>query len=126
MIRNMPVYVRGTENHRRVFHQDPDCRQLTKKPSRGEPQDLLEVEIADLRFQRPCLTCYPDAPRARAARRFCKKCNTNTARACRHNGGIKVLKEYTWKSSTVLHDAGETYVKVSYVWPDALRHYLSS
>lgn len=120
----MSVFVLGEkEFSRRVFHKTKDCYKIKKIPPRGERQKLYEVEIDDLRFQTPCLVCYPDAPRARSSRRYCKTCNST--RACAHNGGVPVPVERAWRKETVYHEVGETVTQTVYVWPEKVRHYIS-
>lgn len=73
--------------HGARFHKSPDCRQLTKKPARGEPHRLISMELDEVENQ-PCRTCYPDVPRLKILRRYCRVCESDSA--CEHNGGIYV------------------------------------
>src|SRR5215468_7977806 len=81
------VWMRDDPKHRYRFHRDPDCWQLNKKPSRGEHRDLIQVELSEI-AARPCLDCYPDAPRIKIRHRYCPDCDS--VYACEHNGGIAV------------------------------------
>lgn len=81
------VWLRDDPKHRTRFHRIPDCKQLRKKPAKGEPHDLISVDLNEI-YVRPCKTCYPDAPRVKIIKRYCKKCRSATA--CKHNGGIQV------------------------------------
>jgi hypothetical protein len=82
------VWVRDDQWQRTRFHRSPDCRQLQKRPSRGEHKKLLYLDLEDV-VVRPCLTCYPDAPRLNIVKRYCADCGSR--RACAHNGGIEVV-----------------------------------
>lgn len=97
----MPVvWVRADPKRRTRFHRSPDCRQLTKNPSRGEHHPLVALDLNDVGF-RPCKTCYPDAPRVKFRRAYCPTCDSKYA--CRHNGGVLIIDR-----------AGRRY----WVWPD--------
>lgn len=109
-----------------MFHREADCFHITKKPPRGERGVLREVDLDEIRDQRPCLRCYPDAPRATFLRRYCPTCNTSQTRPCPHNGGIRVFYDVTYKTSTLYREAGETFTREKWVWPDRLRHYMSA
>ena len=82
------VWVREHPKRRRRFHASPDCRQLRKGPSRGEAQRLLAVDLNDIDI-RPCLTCYPDAPRVVIFKAYCPICESR--RPCAHNGAVQVI-----------------------------------
>lgn len=81
------VWIRADPYHETRFHRTTTCRQLRKRPASGEPRPLLEVDIHDVDV-RPCLTCYPDAPRLKLTKRYCEVCDSKSP--CQHNGGIKV------------------------------------
>ena len=82
------VWMRDDQFGRRTrFHRVPTCRQLQKRPSRGEKNDLIQVDLKDAGV-RPCLTCYPDAPRYNLLKRWCEVCGTRNA--CEHNGGVLI------------------------------------
>src|SRR5262245_60864134 len=82
------VWVRDDAWQRTRFHRDPSCWQLTKKPSRGTTKTLLCLDLEDV-VVRPCLTCYPDAPRLNIIHRYCHECRSRYP--CTHNGGIEVV-----------------------------------
>jgi hypothetical protein len=82
------VWVRNDPKHRTRFHRSPACRQLTKRPSRGQHLDLVQTDL-ELVHVRPCRTCYPDAPYLEIRKRYCQVCDTK--HACRHNGGTEVI-----------------------------------
>lgn len=84
------VWVRDDQWQRTRFHRSPDCRQLRKKPSRGTTKTLFSIDLEDV-VVRPCLTCYPDAPRLDIIKRYCAICRSRLA--CAHNGGIEVVTE---------------------------------
>jgi len=81
------VWVREDPKFRTRFHRVPDCRQLTKKPSRGLHHDLAQVDL-ELVHVRPCRTCFPDAPHLVIRKRYCPVCDTK--HACSHNGGVLI------------------------------------
>lgn len=95
------VWIREDPFRATRFHRTPDCHNLRKRPANGQPHKLLEVDL-DLVGVRPCLTCYPDAPRIKVAKRYCKKCRSKTP--CKHNGGVYITKR-----------DGHHY----WVWPDS-------
>lgn len=82
------VWVRDDPSQRTRFHRSPDCPQLTKKPPRGTSGKLLRLDLDDV-VVRPCLSCYPDAPRWKVIHRYCPICSSGEA--CSHNGGIEVI-----------------------------------
>ena len=94
------VWMREHPKHRTRFHRHPDCYQLTKPPSRGEPHPLIAVDLEDV-TARPCAKCYPDAPRIKVRRAWCYTCESRYA--CQHNGGVLIIDR-----------AGRRY----WVWPD--------
>ena len=94
------VWVRHDPKYRTRFHRSPDCRQLTKKPARGEGLPLLALDLENV-FVRPCKTCYPDVPRIKMRHPYCYTCESPYA--CEHNGGIQITDR-----------GGRRY----YVWPD--------
>jgi hypothetical protein len=94
------VWVRQDPKHRTRFHRGPDCRQLTKRPSRGAHHDLVAADLSVVHV-RPCRTCYPDAPHLELRKRYCPICDSR--HACSHNGGIAVTDR-----------RGRTF----WVWPD--------
>lgn len=111
--RQMPtVYVRADPKSRTRFHRDPTCWQLTKPPSRGDHNPLVEVDLEEC-YQRPCRWCYPDAPRIALVKRYCPICDAK--HACEHNGGVLVL----------MPDDGYHGRSRRWVWPDnpRLRQY---
>lgn len=84
----MPVvWMRDDPKRRTRFHRTPDCRQLRKKPSRGEPSHLVAADLEDVGV-RPCKTCYPDAPRTEVRHAYCSICESRYA--CEHNGGVLI------------------------------------
>jgi len=108
-----------------VFHREADCYHITKKPPRGERGVPREVDLDEIRDQRPCLRCYPDAPRGKFIKRYCPDCNKSHPRPCPHNGGIRVLTEYVFRKETLYHEPGDVVMRERYVWPDRVRHYIS-
>ena len=108
------------------FHRHAECYQLTKPPARGEPQELLAVDLRTVAKPVPCKSCYPDAPRPRVARRFCPKCNKHSARACAHNGGVPVVLTYETTYRSLLREPGDECSRVIYVWPDRARLYYTT
>ena len=112
------VYTASQNLRRGKFHRDPDCRWLTG----AEP---VAVDLDELPRPSPCLTCYPDAPRAISAHRRCPQCNPRVTRPCGHNGGVPVHMTRIRRSNTLVADAGEAYTRVDYVWPEHARHYRS-
>jgi len=92
------VWLRDDPEHRTRFHRVPDCKQLRKKPAKGEPHDLISADLNEV-FVRPCKTCYPDAPRIKIIKRYCSICDTKAP--CEHNGGVLVIdrigrRHWTW------------------------------
>lgn len=81
------VWVRDDALRRTRFHRSPDCRQLTKPPSRGEHSELLAIDLGEV-GRRPCGTCYPDAPRIKIWKSYCWVCESK--HPCRHNGGVLI------------------------------------
>lgn len=122
------VYVRGSERVKRRFHRTEDCKQLRKKPARGEPLELQEVDLDDLRFKTPCRDCYPDTPRARSVHLRCSICHPRKdyIYPCPHNGGVPVYRDKTYSTDTLFHDAGEVVSARVYVWPEDVRHFIAS
>jgi hypothetical protein len=118
-IRYMPTVYLASRNLKRVkFHRGLDCNQL-----RGvEP---VAVDLAELPRPVPCRTCYPDAPRAVSAHRRCFICNPRSTRPCEHNGGVPVRMTRTRRKDSLVAEAGETYTRVDFVWPELARHYRS-
>lgn len=98
-----------------VFHKTETCIQLIKKPSRGAAHEVLSTDLADLFGVRPCLACYPDAPRVKIHRKHCPTCNKVRIEACPHNGGVHVIIQFKTKRKVVN--------KPFYVWPDQLYKY---
>lgn len=105
------------------FHRTEDCKQLQKKPARGNPHPVVEVDLAELNHVRPCKTCYDDAPRIKTARRFCPLCNKSKARPCEHNGGVRVTTAFTTTYTSLLRDPGDEVVRTIWVWPDRVHFY---
>lgn len=86
--------------HRTRFHRHLDCFQLTKGPARGDGHEIIGMDLNDVEV-RPCLTCYPDAPRVKIRHPYCYTCES--PRACEHNGGVQVNEPgFSW-----------------WVWPDS-------
>lgn len=81
------VWIRDDHAHRGRFHRAPDCRQLRKKPARGEHSKLVAVDLEEI-GRRPCGTCYPDAPRIKIRKSYCWVCPTKNP--CEHNGGVLI------------------------------------
>lgn len=106
-----------------MFHRDKTCRQLTKAPARGVTNPITEHELADLVHPKPCKVCYSDAPRAKAARRFCPLCNKTQTRPCAHNGGVLVTIAYKTNYVGLLRDPGDEVVTTKYVWPENVHRY---
>lgn len=100
------VYLRADPKHKTRFHRTPNCWQLTKKPSMGDHYELVAKDLEEV-FVRPCLTCYPDAPRLKILKRYCPRCDTKTP--CPHNGGIAVFTNW---------EAYHKGRKLIWVWPD--------
>ena len=100
VLRMPTVWMRYESRYRTRFHRSPDCRQLTKKPARGEGLPLIAVDLEEV-DARPCATCYPDAPRIKVLHRYCDICESPYP--CEHNGGVLILDR-----------AGRRY----WVWPD--------
>src|SRR5678815_5937075 len=94
------VWVRDDPKRRARFHRDPNCHQLSKKPAKGEHHPLLELDLEDVDV-RPCASCYPDAPRVKIYKRYCRICESRNA--CAHNGGVWIRDR-----------AGRRF----WVWPD--------
>jgi hypothetical protein len=105
------------------FHRTEDCQQLLKRPARGNPHPVVEVDLADLNFVRPCRNCYPDAPRIKVVRRFCPLCNKSETRPCRHNGGVPVTIGRPIRYISLLRDPGDEQNVTIYVWPDQVHFY---
>ena len=96
------------------FHKSPDCGGLARF------NDLNQISLDEITTQRPCLWCYPDAPRVSFVKRFCNQCNTTRVRPCVHNGGVRVpMRVKTGKVSTI----EDTFVRWIYVWPDRAHLY---
>jgi hypothetical protein len=95
------VWFRDDTLYRGRFHRSPDCRQLRKKPSRGEHSELIAVDLNEI-DRRPCGTCYPDAPRIKIRKAYCQTCQSKMP--CVHNGGVLITNR-----------AGRR----SWVWPDS-------
>ena len=120
------VYVTENEHSNRRFHRDEDCRMLKFSWIKG----IHPIDLNDLRVPLPCKICYPDAPRIKVRRQFCRICHPNEMRKkvvpCQHNGGIPVIQTITWKRQSMLIEPGDTTVRTRYVWPDKLHHYMSA
>ena len=82
------VWVRDDPKRRARFHREPTCKQLLKKPSRGEHNELLALDLNEVDV-RPCRTCYPDAPALKIRKVRCPACDTRYA--CPHNGGVLII-----------------------------------
>lgn len=118
------VYVTGTNPYRRRFHRDQECAQLTKGPALGESQEVEAIDLNNLDGVLPCLWCYPDAPRATSAHRYCYICDTGKVRPCAHNGGIRVFMTRTHRKGSLYRDPGEQFQQERYVWPERASKYL--
>ena len=99
-----PVWIRDDPQLQNRFHRSPDCRQLKKKPAKGHPHTLVAKDLNEV-FVRPCLTCYPDAPRIKIIRRYCEVCSS--AQPCKHNGGVLVTTRigrqfWVWPDSNLM------------------------
>jgi len=116
------VFVRESSDYRK-FHQTKTCAMLTKKPAKGEPRPLLEVDLKDLKFAVPCKYCYPDAPRAKSMHLRCQICYPQRPAPCKHNGGVPVIINVTVKKRTLYLEPGDVITKVRYVWPEKVHHY---
>lgn len=114
------VYYRSTSS---IFHKSEDCKQLKKKPARGQDSETLSTDLKDLHNVRPCRTCYPDAPRVKVTRRRCETCNKTYIYPCAHNGGVPVTVTYKTSYVGLLRDPGAEVKKQIYVWPDTLYKY---
>ncbi len=114
----MLVYVADTNATRRKFHRSRDCRGLR----RGE-QTILEIDLNDRGVELPCLMCFPDAPRADSAHRYCYQCDTGKIRPCAHNGGVKVFMTRTHRKGSIYRDKGEVFTQERYVWPEHASKY---
>ena len=98
------VWIRDNPRGMTRFHRTKDCRNLRKKVARGTPNELLHVDLNDV-VVRPCLLCYPDAPRIKVNKRFCDICQSRYA--CEHNGGVRVTlrdgrSRYVWPDSNLM------------------------
>ena len=100
------VYLRADPKGRNRFHRDPECHQLRKKSSRGDDHELVARDLEDV-YARPCLACYPDAPRVRIFKAYCATCDTKYA--CPHNGGVPVLTPWNPYHKTE---------RLLWLWPD--------
>lgn len=120
-------YLARTPDHPwdvRKFHRTADCHELTKPRAQGVAHELLEADLADLTKVLPCRCCYPDAPRIKRARTRCMQCNTGSARACPHNGGVPVIIMVNRLKYTPYMKPGDQWTKTIYVWPDRVHlHY---
>ena len=113
------VYVpKGSRGVR--FHRSSDCIQLT---CRGA--ETKQIELSALTVQQPCKTCFPDAPVARSAHRYCYVCDTGKTRPCEHNGGVRVPMTRTRRSRSPYMDKGETYIRYQWVWPEHAHFFLN-
>lgn len=81
------VWVRDGRVRSARFHRSPDCRNLRKRPARGTVNVLLALDLDEVLI-RPCLTCYPDAPRIKMTKRYCLI--HDSPMPCEHNGGVLV------------------------------------
>lgn len=122
----MKVYVTSSNPYRRRFHRSRSCRQLVKGPATGLRQKVLEIDATAIGTELPCLVCFSDAPRARSAHRYCYICDPGKVRPCAHNGGVLVPMYRTHQRDGFLHEAGETYLRRQYVWPENATKYLST
>jgi len=95
------VYVRADPKYRTRFHRDARCRHLTKRSQSGTNHPLVAIDLEEAQG-RPCLHCYPDAPRVEIHKAYCPVCASNYA--CQHNGGIQIIDR-----------GGRTY----WTWPDS-------
>ncbi len=118
------VYVTDSNPYRQKFHRSEDCTQLTKRPAKGVPQEIRQIDIQDVGDALPCLRCYPDAPRAKSLHKYCHTCDTGMIRPCAHNGGVKVLMTRTRRVQTLLQEPGEQYVQERWVWPERASRYV--
>lgn len=120
------VWIREASDKRARFHKTEVCRQLTKKPCRGVRGELREVDLRDLERPIPCRTCYDDLPSLRMVKQYCFECNTGSARACEHNGGVPVFISYATYYRSLLREPGDQILKQIYVWPDRAHRYITS
>jgi len=95
------VWLRDDPRKMTRFHRRPDCSELTKKPSCGAHYPLLERDLDDV-WVRPCLRCYPNAPRYNIRKLYCPICESRWP--CQHNGGVLITRSH-----------GESL----WVWPDS-------
>ena len=120
------VYVTPSNPYRRRFHASPECVQLTKAPATGRPQEILKIEVDELAVALPCRTCYPDAPVATSAHRYCRVCDSGKVRPCAHNGGVLVHMTRTHRKGSLYRDPGEVFTQARWVWPERANKYLAS
>lgn len=118
------VYRTGTDAKRHKFHRSPDCWQLKKRANPGRSKaPVQEVDLDDLPQAVPCRSCYPDAPHPVTAHRYCYLCES--ARACRHNGGVKITATRVHRRDTLWANKGDTYQASRYVWPEKAYLYIT-
>jgi hypothetical protein len=110
------VFVRSVDRPR--FHRNQDCRHLTKPPPKGTAHPVRTVELAELIGARPCLVCYPEAPRAKVVHRSCRICPSKTLKPCEHNGGVLVTVLSQTNYISLLRDPGDPLRMEKYVWPE--------
>ena len=96
------VWMRVDPLRRTRFHRSPECRQLRKGPARGPGLELVSLELSEAGV-RPCKTCYPDAPRIKIRKVYCRECESKMP--CAHNGGVLITRR----------GHGEP----QHVWPDS-------
>jgi hypothetical protein len=118
------VYVKPSNPYRRRFHKSETCTQLTKGPANGEAREVHEIDLVDLEGASPCLRCYPDAPRAKSAHRYCYICDTGKIRPCEHNGGVLVYMTWTHRKGSLYRDPGDVFIQERYVWPEYASRYV--
>ena len=84
----MQVWIRVDPKRETRFHRTQTCRQLRKRPAKGDPYELVQLDL-ELVHVRPCRTCFPNAPRVSIHKHYCEICESNYA--CEHNGGVLVI-----------------------------------
>lgn len=119
------VYLTKTNPYRRRFHRTPDCGKLAKRPPIGQRQKVEAIELSELSGELPCLKCYPDAPRAVSAHRYCYVCDPGKTKPCEHNGGVKIYMIWTHHTETFLSERGDQYAVSRWVWPENAARYLT-
>lgn len=103
--------------HGAHFHAVDSCAKIRAgQRATHSSAPLHSVPLTSIHGLSPCLSCYPDAPRARFFKRRCGQCKS--ARPCPHNGGVLVYVPVVWRRGTNLLAPGTITHRRRYVWPD--------